>query len=156
MNYSKAWYFAALASFVICTAYSLVLSSDIATSNNLESVGTRVIIQYTLASVLMLIVWQGLPRITGEFSATASLLLVGVISRLVLVLVDPYTSNDVARYLFDGRIALAGFDPYQIPHNAPELLELRKQWAPPPEHAKYVTLYPPLALALFSLSLIHI
>ena len=98
----------------------------------------------------MLYIWAKFPNISDEFSPVGSLLLVGVLVRLLLLFTEPYTSNDVSRYLFDGRVALAGFDPYRIPHNHQELASLRELWAPPDEHAKYVTLYPPLALSLFS------
>ena len=40
----------------------------------------------------------------------------------------------------------------QVAHDAPELAELRSVWQPPVEHVQYPTLYPPLSLALFSLS----
>jgi len=150
MTLSKAGYAAALAAFTLCIAYSIILSNDVANGTGLETLGLKVIAQYTIASLLMLLIWKGLPQTDSFSSSTLWLLLIGVTTRLLLILVDPYTSNDVARYLFDGRIALAGFDPYQVAHEAPELVALRQQWMPPSEHAKYVTLYPPLALSLFS------
>lgn len=91
-----------------------------------------------------------MPPANTSLSPTFYLLLVGALARLVLIFIEPYTSNDVARYLFDGRIALEGYDPYQMPHNAHELDSLRQQWMPPAEHVQYATLYPPLALSLFS------
>ena len=69
--------------------------------------------------------------------------------RLLLLPVDPYTSSDTKRYLFDGKLALESFDPYTIPHDHEDIEDLRSQWAPPDEHAKYGTLYPPLALGVF-------
>ena len=150
VNLSKVHYLTALVAFVLSIVYSLVLHVDVAQGHNLESLGLRVIAQYTIASALMLVIWQGLPQASSGFSPTFYLLLTGVFVRLILTFVDPYTSNDVTRYLFDGRIALEGFDPYQVPHNANELASLREQWNPPAEHAKYATLYPPLALSFFS------
>jgi len=150
VNLSKIQYFLALSAFFTSIAYSLVLHGNVEAGYNLESLGWRVIAQYTIASTLMLIIWKGLPPASAKFSPTFYLLLAGISARLILIFVDPYTSNDVTRYLFDGRLALEGFDPYRVPHDAPELISLRDQWAPPEEHAKYVTLYPPLALGLFS------
>jgi len=150
VNLSKIQYFLALSVFFTSIAYSLVLHGNVEAGYNLESLGWRVIAQYTIASTLMLIIWKGLPPASAKFSPTFYLLLAGISARLILIFVDPYTSNDVTRYLFDGRLALEGFDPYRVPHDAPELISLRDQWAPPEEHAKYVTLYPPLALGLFS------
>lgn len=116
-----------------------------------DSLGFYLIAQFSLMSLLMLIVWR-LSANSNEVKDFRSLLVFAILVRLVLIGVEPYSSNDVDRYLFDGRIALAGFDPYRISHDALALTELRNQWQPPVEHAKYVTLYPPLALALFSLA----
>ncbi len=150
MIYSRTTYFALLAVFVVTISYSLALNSDVVNGDGLESIGIRIVFQYTLASVVMLLIWRIGRHLGNNLSTVFILLVVGISTRLILLAVDPYTSNDVARYLFDGRIAFEGLDPYQIPHDAPQLIALREQWAPPAEHAKYVTLYPPLALSIFS------
>ena len=149
---SKPLYFTALLCFSLCIAYSLIISHDFVHGVDLDTLGWRVVAQYSVASILMLYIWIRFPNSGDGFSPVWSLLLVGVLVRLLLLVTEPYTSNDVSRYLFDGRIALQGFDPYSTPHNHPELVSLRELWAPPDEHAKYVTLYPPLALSLFSLA----
>lgn len=149
---SKPLYFAALLCFSLCIAYSLIISHDFINGVDLDTIGWRVVAQYSAASMLMLYIWIRFPNSRDGFSPVWSLLLVGVLVRLLLLFTEPYTSNDVSRYLFDGLIALHGFDPYSTPHNHPELASLRELWAPPDEHAKYVTLYPPLALSLFSLA----
>ncbi len=141
--------------FLLCICYSFVLSNDVQQSHQLHSLGARIIVQYSFASLLMLLLWRVSIVRHAQDSASANaqvvwLLVLGASTRLVLLLVDSYTSNDVSRYLFDGRIALEGFDPYRVAHDSSELVELKAQWAPPEEHAKYVTLYPPLALVLFS------
>lgn len=131
--------------------------------------GNLVIVQFTFMFLCMLGAWyaQHIPQQEAhkppvstssikalpfaEITRASWLILaVGIIVRFVLFGVEPYTSNDVDRYLFDGRIALAGLDPYQISHDDAALVELREVWQPPAEHAAYPTLYPPLALALFS------
>ena len=114
-----------------------------------ESLGWLVVLQFGLMTLAMLIAWLVSPR-SNQLIDYRWLIIGAVLARLVLFWVEPYTSNDVDRYLFDGKIALSGFDPYQISHDAPQLANLRASWAPPDEHAKYATLYPPLALALFS------
>ena len=119
--------------------------------------GNLVIGQFTLMMLSMLVVWYcGLKTLNAN-SVTKDkdsfvwlVLAVGVLARLILIGADPYTSNDVDRYLFDGRIALTGLDPYQVSHDHPALAQLRELWQPPAEHAKYPTLYPPLALAMFA------
>jgi len=144
-------YYLALGAFFLVIAVSLTIHFNVQSGYYLEFLGLQVITQYMLAAVLMLLVWWSAPD-QPQLRAYWLLIVIAVIVRLLLLFVEPYTSNDVDRYLFDGRIALEGLDPYRISHDVPELQLLREQWAPPPEHAKYTTLYPPLALGLFSLS----
>jgi hypothetical protein len=146
------YYFCLVACLVLCLASHLLTDTNF-TRNGLNEnhLGWYVIIQFTLLSLLMLIIWR-LSQKSKRLKDFRALLIIAVLARLVLIGVEPYSSNDVDRYLFDGRIALAGFDPYRISHDAIALTELRNLWQPPAEHAKYTTLYPPLALALFSLA----
>jgi hypothetical protein len=61
-------------------------------------------------------------------------------------------SDDALRYLWDGRVALAGFNPYALPPDAPELEPLRDGlWRRLP-HGEVPTVYPPLAVAAFSIA----
>lgn len=122
-------------------------------------IGTATIVQYLFGSACMLLAWrtyprhnnlrQNSPRYKNTFLQVMAL---GIVLRLLLIPIDSYTSSDTTRYLFDGKLAYEGIDPYQTAHDAPELKSLKEQWAPPEEHAKYATLYPPLALSLFALS----
>ncbi|MBC7794844.1 MAG: DUF2029 domain-containing protein [Clostridia bacterium] len=75
----------------------------------------------------------------------------GILARLLLVAVPPYTTHDVARYMFDGAMAVAGLDPYSVANGSPRALPLHLIWPSAIEHAAYPTIYPPLAVALFSL-----
>jgi hypothetical protein len=135
---------------------SILASYWIETSSN---IGTATIIQFLVAGIFMLLAWQAYPRAeSSELKANNQpnpflfILMLGILLRVLLIPIDSYTSNDTTRYLFDGKLAFEGIDPYQTAHDAPELEALKKQWAPPEEHAKYVTLYPPLALSLFAIS----
>lgn len=76
----------------------------------------------------------------------------GLLARLLLLALPAFTSHDIDRYLWDGAVALAGFDPYRTAPDAAALQSLRALWPTPPEHAGYPTLYPPGALALYALS----
>ena len=113
------------------------------------NVGTLLIAQYALFTLVMLAVWQSSPTV-GCFNKFKWVIFSGIAIRLLLVFVEPYTTNDPSRYLFDGKIAISGFDPYTLANNAPQLAELVKQWQPPQEHLQYPTLYPPIAMGLFS------
>lgn len=73
-----------------------------------------------------------------------------LLGRLLMVPLAPDLSQDVWRYLWDGRVAAAGFDPYRIPPDDPQLRGLRELeggdlWERL-HHRAVPTVYPPLAL----------
>jgi len=154
----KRWlYYGSLACLVVLSFTSNFLSEIAQGHTNflVENIGLFTIIQYSLMAFFMLLVWLLSPKVPAKSALLKNykaILITAVLVRLVLIDVAPYTSNDASRYLFDGRIAYEGYDPYRISHDAVQLTELRKQWQPPQEHLAYVTIYPPLALALFSYS----
>ena len=80
-------------------------------------------------------------------------ILLGAALLRILLLPLPLTlSDDALRYLWDGRVALAGFNPYALPPAAPELAPLRDDlWRRLP-HTDVPTVYPPLAIAAFSIA----
>jgi alpha-1,6-mannosyltransferase len=72
---------------------------------------------------------------------------------LVLLAVPPLTSIDVFRYVWDGRIQAAGFNPFLFVPAAPELRPLRDEVIfPYVDKADYaVTIYPPASQIFFLL-----
>ncbi len=76
-----------------------------------------------------------------------------VIFRACLLPVDPAVlSNDMYRYIWDGRVQQNGFNPYQHPPDAAELRELRDNKVYPNINRKsYPTLYPAGAQIFFRL-----
>lgn len=83
---------------------------------------------------------------------TRRLVAAGMLARLALVFVPPFTTHDVQRYLWDGRVLWEGLDPWALAPNDPALAFLRPAWVAPPELAMVRSVYPPGALALFALS----
>ncbi|HET9228086.1 MAG TPA: glycosyltransferase 87 family protein [Thermoanaerobaculia bacterium] len=72
--------------------------------------------------------------------------------RLPLLLLPLTLSDDALRYLWDGKVALAGRNPYLLPPAAPELIPFRDEtWQRLP-HAEIPTVYPPLSIAAFSIA----
>jgi hypothetical protein len=71
--------------------------------------------------------------------------------RLGLLLVEPYLSTDIYRYVWDGRVQAAGINPYRFVPAAPELAHLRDAAIfPHINRADYApTIYPPAAQAVF-------
>ncbi len=80
------------------------------------------------------------------------MILGAAVLRIVLLPLPPTLSDDVLRYVWDGRVAAAGFNPYELPPEADELEPLRDElWQRLP-HRGVATVYPPLALSLFAVS----
>lgn len=72
--------------------------------------------------------------------------------RLPLLLLPLTLSDDALRYLWDGKVALAGLNPYALPPAAPELIPFRDElWQRLP-HTDVPTVYPPLSIAAFSIA----
>jgi alpha-1,6-mannosyltransferase len=68
----------------------------------------------------------------------------GVIFRLVLIPTEPSLSDDMFRYVWDGRVQAAGLNPYAYPPGAPELASLRDpQLWPKINRKEFITVYPP-------------
>lgn len=111
--------------------------------------GQGVIIQYTLLTIGMWLVWQKANM--NRRKDFYWIILLGLACRIAILPVEPYLSNDVYRYLFDGYIAGIGLDPYQVSHDDPRLAHAVTLWSPPDEHLKYPTLYPPFSIFLLSL-----
>lgn len=69
--------------------------------------------------------------------------------RVPLLFVSPTLSDDVHRYVWEGRVWLAGFSPFAFTPNDPALLSLRDEnWALV-NHRDVSSIYPPAAQLLF-------
>ena len=80
----------------------------------------------------------------------SSILLGAVILRLLALPLPSTLSDDVLRYVWDGRVLGAGHDPYSLAPEAEELASLRDElWQELP-HKSVPTVYPPLALGFFA------
>jgi hypothetical protein len=77
-------------------------------------------------------------------------ILVGaVLFRAALVPVPPTLSDDVFRYVWEGRVQAQGFDPYVLPPTAPELEHLRDSDWESINNPGASAIYPPLAQLVF-------
>ena len=81
-----------------------------------------------------------------------AVLLGALLLRLPLLPLPPTLSDDALRYVWDGRVAAAGHNPYALAPAAGELASLRDGlWQRLP-HKQVPTVYPPLAVAAFSIA----
>jgi len=108
--------------------------------------GAGIIAVHLGGSVAMLLAWW----LARDGRGWGWILTTGVVARLLLAPVPSFTTHDVDRYLWDGRVLLAGLDPYRVRPDDAEVADVREDWPVAEEHAAYPTLYPPGALLLFA------
>jgi len=80
----------------------------------------------------------------------AVILGLALLFRLALLATTPSLSDDLFRYVWDGKLLNAGVDPHLYPPAAPELSYLRGPLWEGINHKDMATPYPPLAEALFA------
>jgi hypothetical protein len=93
------------------------------------------------------------PRLeAARVPLSGAILLGALLLRLPLLPLPPSLSDDLLRYLWDGKVAAAGLNPYALAPAADELTPLRDEiWRRLP-HKSIPTVYPPLSLAAFSIA----
>lgn len=97
--------------------------------------------------------WWAVARLGREPRVSFTVIVVGsVILRLLLVPLPPTLSDDAHRYVWDGRVAGAGLNPYLYPPEDIALEQLRDERWPVVPHRDVATVYPPLALTLFAVA----
>ncbi|MEZ4460757.1 MAG: hypothetical protein R3E66_13715 [bacterium] len=74
-----------------------------------------------------------------------------ILARMALIGHDPLLSDDLYRYVWEGRVWLAGFNPFVHPPEATALAAVRDAeiW-PHINHPEIPTIYPPVAQGLFA------
>ena len=80
----------------------------------------------------------------------AAVLAAALLLRLVLLPLPPTLSSDVWRYLWEGRVAAAGGNPYATAPADPALAPLRDAGWQRVEHREVPAAYPPLAMTAMS------
>jgi alpha-1,6-mannosyltransferase len=111
----------------------------------LAGVAAAMLLPYLAAAA-----WVVLRRPSG-LPVFLLVLVVAAALRLVLVAGEPALSNDVYRYVWDGRVQSAGINPYRHAPADPELRRLRDdEIYPHLNRVEVETAYPPVAQALFA------
>ncbi len=87
----------------------------------------------------------------GAWSDSYVLLALAILLRLCLLPVEPVLSRDVYRYLLDGRLPGLGLNPFLVTPEA-ALRAYPDEYGDRVEHRQLLSVYPPLAQALFRLS----
>lgn len=100
--------------------------------------------------VLILLVWgAAVATLAPEDGRTRWILAVAVAVRLPLLTLSPTLSDDLWRYLWEGAVWRAGFNPFTYAPDAPELEHLRNETWAQVNHRSIPSIYPPLAQAAF-------
>ncbi|MEI6084298.1 MAG: hypothetical protein WCS70_08350 [Verrucomicrobiota bacterium] len=81
----------------------------------------------------------------------STILVFALLFRIGLLCLPAPLTTDTARYLWDGKIQVYGFNPYAHTPNAPELTHLRDANWEKLDHRDVASVYPPILLLLFRL-----
>jgi hypothetical protein len=102
---------------------------------------------------LAILAWAvALWRLRSAALPASSILLVATLLRLLALPLPPSLSDDVYRYVWDGQVTRAGYNPYTVAPDDERLADLRDSRWQSVAHRDVETVYPPLALALFSIA----
>jgi hypothetical protein len=84
-------------------------------------------------------------------NGAAQIFAFAILFRVTLLCANPNLSDDIYRYVWDGRVQLAGVNPYQHPPESPALTALRDEvYYPAINHKQIRTIYPPVAQLFFA------
>jgi alpha-1,6-mannosyltransferase len=103
-----------------------------------------------IASVLYIAACWLVIRTEPSRSILLIVLIFAVLFRLSQLLAPPYLSDDIYRYVWDGRVQAAGINPYRYAPTDPALEHLRDDKIYPRINHNYApTMYPPVAEAIW-------
>ena len=107
---------------------------------------------FTLAFACYALTVARLPRYAALPGVGWAVLAVAVATRIALLPVPPSLSDDLYRYVWEGRVLLHGGNPWRQSPLDPALMSLRDtRIFPAVNHPELATIYPPLAEAGFAL-----
>lgn len=106
--------------------------------------GPPMIVVFLAAHLCLALIWHAWPF------KSRSVLTMLALALTARALMFPFcVSDDVNRYAWEGKIQQAGFNPYRLAPNDPELADLRDENWEGINHKDYPTVYPPAAQLLF-------
>lgn len=106
---------------------------------------------YAVAFGFFALAMLGSERLSRARRPVFVVLLVALAARIALLLATPTLSDDVYRYLWEGKVAAHGANPYRTSPEDPSLAALRDRAIHPRiNHPHLASVYPPLALAGFA------
>jgi alpha-1,6-mannosyltransferase len=139
-----------LLSLLACAAALFGLTAVGLYQQKRDDIDGFVLVALVQAAVYLLSVGLVWNRRTSR-RALAVILAVAALLRLLVLCAPPYLSNDIYRYVWDGRVEGAGINPYRYIPVDPHLDRLRdSQIFPRINRSTYApTIYPPMAEGIF-------
>jgi len=118
--------------------------------------GYLFLVLFALIFTLKKSIFRGSHRQTAEKKKVAwivgcVILFFSILFRLFLLFGTPTLSDDIYRYVWDGRVQQAGISPYLYPPEAKELKDLRDEHHPFINHPSIRTVYPPVTQWVYRL-----
>jgi hypothetical protein len=126
--------------------FSLILYGFAATVDLQQRLGLYLALHATLAGLMLLAWWKA----RGTRSALRIIVLGAALFRLVTVFAEPTLSDDLYRYVWDGRVQVAGIHPFAHAPVDDALESLRGDDWTRINHPELRTIYPPAAQMLFA------
>lgn len=110
-------------------------------------------VAFIQSAIYLLAAWI-VTRARPSNSTLLIAIIFAVLFRLSILFAPPYLSDDIYRYVWDGRVQAAGINPYRYIPAAPELAQLRDDTIYPKINRRdYAhTIYPPAAQMVFLLT----
>ena len=151
--------------FVVACAAGVALSAAVATGGDIPNTRWAIFVRLAVWTAAWAVAVVCAFRLPARV-VLPGMLLAALALRLAAVAGPPVLSDDLFRYSWDGRVQVAGFNPYEHAPDAPELERLREPWLWPDDagcdelgrppgctrinRASVRTIYPPLTQAYFS------
>jgi alpha-1,6-mannosyltransferase len=110
-------------------------------------------VAFVQSAIYLLAAWIVI-RARSSNSTLLIAVVFAIVFRLSILFAPPYLSDDIYRYVWDGRVQAAGINPYRYIPAAPELAHLRDETIYPRINRKdwAHTIYPPVAQVVFFLT----
>lgn len=138
---------------VLLGCVSVLLYRAGVTASGVSGIRLFMKVAFIQSAIYLLAAWI---VIRSRCSRTTLLIAIifAVLFRLSILFAPPYLSDDIYRYIWDGRVQVAGINPYRYIPAAPELSQLRDDTIYPKiNRREYAhTIYPPAAQFVFLLT----
>jgi hypothetical protein len=107
-------------------------------------------IAFVQSAIYLLAAWIVI-RARPSSSTLLIVIALAIVFRLSILFAPPYLSDDIYRYIWDGRVQAAGINPFRYIPAAPELAHLRDDAIYPKINRRdwAQTIYPPVAQVIF-------